>query len=374
MTTTKSFLTFQKIALPLSKICSKRIYLLILIEINLFAKKMKKSLCWIIDVTVLLVMLVIAVMVSLSVGELSIPLKDIFGIMADKDSMEYGILAYIRIPRTLLGFAIGGSLSLAGAILQGIYRNPLVEPYTLGISGGASLGITFSIVTGLHLLNIMFLPLAGFVGSFVTIFLVYTLSLRKGVISVNRMLLIGVMISFIASSMMMFMMSITAVENIHGIVFWTMGSLNESNITMIIAMVAIALISLVVAYMFVTPLNALRLGESKARHLGINSNITIRILFVITSLLTGVCIAVAGIIGFVGLVIPHIIRLWVGSDYRILLITSFLSGGAFLIFCDIVARTIISPNELPIGVITGLIGGILFIILLSGSRKNSQII
>ncbi len=335
---------------------------------------MNKSVHWIIYIALLLAVLIVTVMVSLSVGEVSIPLNKILGIMADKESMEYGILAYIRIPRTLLGFAIGGSLSLAGAILQGIYRNPLVEPYTLGISGGASLGVTFSIVTGLHLLNIMFLPLAGFVGSFVTIFLVYTLSLRKGAISINRMLLTGVMISFIASSMMMFLMSITAVENIHGIVFWTMGSLNESNTTMIVSMMAISIISLVAAYLFVTPLNALRLGESKARHLGINSNITIRILFVITSLLTGVCIAVAGIIGFVGLVIPHIIRLWVGNDYRILLITSFLSGGIFLIFCDIVARTIISPNELPIGVITGLIGGIVFIILLSGSRKNSRII
>ncbi len=335
---------------------------------------MNKSVHWIIYVALLLTVLTVTVMVSLSVGEVSIPLDNILGIMADKESMEYGILAYIRIPRTLLGFAIGGSLSLAGAILQGIYRNPLVEPYTLGISGGASLGVTFAIVTGLHLLNIMFLPLAGFVGSFVTIFLVYTLSLRKGAISINRMLLTGVMISFIASSMMMFLMSITAVENIHGIVFWTMGSLNESNTTMIVSMMAIAIISLVAAYLFVTPLNALRLGESKARHLGINSNVTIRILFVITSLLTGVCIAVAGIIGFVGLVIPHIIRLWVGNDYRILLITSFLSGSIFLIFCDIVARTIISPNELPIGVITGLIGGIVFIILLSGSRKNSRII
>ncbi len=335
---------------------------------------MNQSLKWIVYVSILLILLVLAFLVSFSVGEASIPFKDIFKSLSDKGSMEYGILYYIRIPRTLLGFAIGGSLSLAGAILQGIYRNPLVEPYTLGISGGASLGVTFAIVTGLHLINIIFLPLAGFIGSFLTIFLVYTLSIRKGVLSVNRMLLIGVMISFIASSMMMFLMSITAVENIHGIVFWTMGSLNESNTAMIMSMVIVAIISLCLAYMFVIPLNALRLGENKARHLGINSNITIRILFVITSLLTGACIAVAGIIGFVGLVIPHIIRQWVGTDYRILLISSFLSGSIFLISCDIIARIIISPNELPIGVITGLIGGIVFIILLSRSGRNSKLV
>lgn len=335
---------------------------------------MSKKITWLLYVVLLLIAVAGAAILSLGVGEIRIPFGDIPRLITDTESMEYGVLAYIRIPRTVLGFAVGGSLSLAGAILQGIYRNPLVEPYTLGISGGASLGVTFAIVAGLHLLNMMFLPLAGFIGAFTTIFLVYTLSLKKGALSVNRMLLIGVMISFISSSLMMFLMSITAVENIHGIVFWIMGSLNESNTTMVWIISALSVVCLLVAYLFVMPLNALRLGEEKARHLGINSNVTIRILFVITSLLTGACIAVAGIIGFVGLVIPHIVRLWVGSDYRIMLIASFLSGSAFLILCDVLARTIISPNELPIGVITGILGGIVFIVLLSRSQKQSKLL
>ncbi|MEA4978607.1 MAG: iron ABC transporter permease [Petrimonas sp.] len=329
---------------------------------------------WALYALALLAALFAVVILSLSFGEISIPYKKIPQILADKESMEYGVLFYIRIPRTLLGFAIGGSLSLAGAILQGIYRNPLVEPYTLGISGGASLGVTFAIVAGLHLLNILFLPLAGFIGAFTTIFLVYTLSLKKGTLSVNRMLLIGVMISFISSSLMMFLMSITAAENIHGIVFWIMGSLNESNTTMVWVMVVLSVVCLLISYLFVMPLNALRLGEEKARHLGINSNVTIRILFIITSILTGACIAVAGVIGFVGLVIPHIVRLFVGSDYRIMLVSSFLSGSIFLILCDIIARTIISPNELPIGVITGITGGVVFIVLLSRSQKRSKLL
>ena len=335
---------------------------------------MSKNLIWLIYVLLLLVALSVVIILSLSIGEIPIPYKKIPQILADKESLEYGVLFYIRIPRTLLGFAIGGSLSLAGAILQGIYRNPLVEPYTLGISGGASLGVTFAIVAGLHLLNILLLPLAGFIGAFTTIFLVYTLSLKKGALSVNRMLLIGVMISFISSSLMMFLMSITATENIHGIVFWIMGSLNESNTAMIGAMVVLSIVCLLISYLFVMPLNALRLGEEKARHLGINSNATIRILFVITSVLTGACIAVGGVIGFVGLVIPHIVRLFVGSDYRIMLVSSFLSGSIFLILCDIIARTIISPNELPIGVITGIVGGVVFIILLSRSQKRSKLL
>ena len=335
---------------------------------------MSKKLIWFIYVLLLLVALSVVIILSLSIGEIPIPYKKIPQILADKESMEYGVLFYIRFPRTLLGFAIGGSLSLAGAILQGIYRNPLVEPYTLGISGGASLGVTFAIVAGLHLLNILLLPLAGFIGAFTTIFLVYTLSLKKGALSVNRMLLIGVMISFISSSLMMFLMSITATENIHGIVFWIMGSLNESNTAMIGAMVVLSIVCLLISYLFVMPLNALRLGEEKARHLGINSNATIRILFVITSVLTGACIAVGGVIGFVGLVIPHIVRLFVGSDYRIMLVSSFLSGSIFLILCDIIARTIISPNELPIGVITGIVGGVVFIVLLSRSQKRSKLL
>lgn len=330
----------------------------------------QKKWIWGVYVLLLLVGLLAASMLSLGTGEIPIRISDLPRILSEKESMEYGVLTYIRIPQTLLGLTIGGSLSLAGAILQGIYRNPLVEPYTLGISGGASLGITFAIVAGLHLLNILFLPLAGFLGAFATIFLVYTLSLGKGGISVNRMLLIGVMISFIASSLMMFLMSITSSDNIHGIVFWMMGSLNESNNTLITVMVTLSLFGLIVSYLFVMPLNALRLGEEKARHLGFNANSVIRILFIITSLLTGACIAVAGVIGFVGLVIPHIVRLWVGTDYRILLISTFLSGGIFLILCDIIARTIISPNELPIGVITGILGGVLFIVLLSKSRRK----
>ncbi len=325
---------------------------------------------WGVYVLLLLAGLLAVFILSLGMGEIPIRLGDLPYILADKESTEYGVLAYIRIPRTLLGLAIGGSLSLAGAILQGIYRNPLVEPYTLGISGGASLGVTFAIVAGLHLLNILFLPLAGFIGAFATIFLVYTLSLGRGGLSVNRMLLIGVMISFISSSLMMFLMSVTSTDNIHGIVFWIMGSLNESNNTMITVMIVLSLFCLIVSYLFVMPLNALRLGEEKARHLGFNANSVIRILFIVTSLLTGACIAIAGIIGFVGLVIPHIVRLWVGTDYRILLISSFLSGSIFLILCDVMARTIISPNELPIGVITGIVGGVVFIVLLSNSRRK----
>lgn len=331
----------------------------------------KKYTKWILSITVLLIILILSLIFSLCTGEFAMKLTDIPSILHSGKGMEYLILTNIRLPRILLAFSVGGVLSMTGAILQGIYRNPLVEPYTLGISGGAALGVSVSIVLGLHqTIGALILPFSGFIGALSTIFLVYFLSIKKGVLSVNKMLLIGVMISFIASSSMMFLMSISNAEDVHSIIFWTMGSLDESNSTLINLMFYSSLIGLLVTYLFANQLNVLRLGEAKARHLGVNSTISIRILFVIFSLLTGLCVSIVGIIGFVGLIIPHIAKMIVGSDYRIMLITSFLGGSIFILLSDIVARTIIAPNELPIGVITGMIGGLVFITILNKNAKT----
>jgi iron complex transport system permease protein len=333
----------------------------------------KKYLRWVVYLVGLLVLLVASVILSLSVGEMNLGFFDIFSILSQgNDSMEYTILSQIRVPRILLGIAVGGALSLSGILLQGVYRNPLVEPYTLGISGGASLGVAFAIVFGLHqLIGSFVLPLTGFMGAFLIIFLVYTISARSGRINIQSMLLTGVMVSFIASSSMMLLMATTSSENLHGIVFWIMGSLDEPDMSLIYITLVISLVSLVASYFFVQPLNALRLGEEKAKHLGINTDTTIKLLFLMASMLAGVCVAVAGVIGFVGLIIPHLMRLLVGSDYRILLVSSFLSGSIFLVLSDVIARTIISPNELPIGVITGIIGGVVFLLMMSRSSHRT---
>lgn len=333
----------------------------------------KKYLQWLIILAGLFILLIASVMLSLSIGEMKFGFFDVFKILGQgRDSMEYTILSQIRFPRILLGISVGGALSLSGILLQGVYRNPLVEPYTLGISGGASLGVAFAIVFGLHLLVGSFvLPVAGFTGAFLIIFLVYTISSRNGRINIQSMLLTGVMISFIASSSMMLLMAITSAENLHGIIFWIMGSLDEPDMSLIYITLILALISLAASYLFVQPLNALRLGEEKAKHLGINTDTTIKLIFLLASLLAGVCVAVAGVIGFVGLIIPHLMRLLVGSDYRILLVSSFLSGSIFLVLSDVIARTIISPNELPIGVITGIVGGIVFLLMMSRSSDSS---
>lgn len=305
--------------------------------------------------------------------KISLPeaLKLLVGI-GDPESIQYMLVRQIRLPRIILGLAVGGSLSLAGVILQGIYRNPLVEPFTLGISGGASLGVAVTIVFGLQVsLGSVMLPISGFLGAFLIIFLVYTISSRGGSINIQRMLLTGVMVSFVASSAMMFLMSVSTAENLHGIIFWIMGSLDEPDNFLIGLTLVSSLVVLVLSYLFVQALNALRLGEEKALHLGINTNVAVRVLFILASLLAGICVSVAGVIGFVGLIIPHILRLIFGSDYRILLISSFLLGASFIILSDVLARTIIAPNELPIGVITGIIGGVVFIVMMS--RKKTLV-
>lgn len=333
----------------------------------------RKYFTWMVFILTMLLLVLVAAVFSLTMGEASISLWDIVPVFRMGEGMEFFILTEIRLPRVLLAIAVGGSLSLSGAILQGIFRNPLVEPYTLGISGGAALGVATIIVLGLHIsIGVFMLPLAGFSGAMATILLVATLGFLRGGTDLNKMLLIGVMISFVASSSMMFLMSITTTESLHGIVFWIMGSLDEPNQLLIKITFYAAIAGLIISYLFARPLNALRLGEAKASHLGINSKTTIRILFLVASLLTGICVSVAGVIGFVGLVIPHLVRIIAGSDYRFLLIGSFLGGGLFLIISDVIARTIIAPNELPIGIITGMAGGVLFIIVLSKFRSRRQ--
>lgn len=307
---------------------------------------------------------------SLCVGSVGIPIRRIIPLILEgRGTTEYSILFDLRLPRILLGFAIGGALSLAGVILQGIFRNPLVEPYTLGISGGAALGVCLGIVLRLHK-AILSLPFFGFFGAILVILLVYSLSIRRGILKIQGLLLTGVMISFISSSLIMFIMAVSRTEDLHGIIFWIMGSLDEPNWFLIKVAIFVSIFGLIISYLFCLDLNALSLGEEEALHLGINIERTKRLLFVIASLLTGCSVSVAGIIGFVGLVVPHFVRMFVGGDHRALLACSFLTGASFLIFCDTLARTIVAPMELPVGVITGILGGSLFVYALSKKEHS----
>ena len=327
----------------------------------------EKIIRWVKWVLILVALLSGISIFSLGVGSAGIPLKKVISlILKGEGTTEYSILFDIRLPRIILGLAVGGALSLAGVILQGMFRNPLVEPYTLGISGGAALGVCLNIVLRVpRLLGVWTLPLAGFIGAVLVILVVYSLSLRRGLLKVQGLLLTGVMISFISSSLIMLIMAVSRVEDLHGIMFWIMGSLEEPNGVLIKIMLFLSIAGLFSSYLFWRDLNALSLGEEEALHLGLDIERTKRFLFLLSSLLTGAAVSVCGIIGFVGLVVPHLVRLLVGGDHRILFISSFLVGGIFLIFCDTLARTIMSPMELPVGVITGIIGGSLFVYFLN---------
>lgn len=319
-----------------------------------------------------LAILALAVIASLCVGVIKFsPQGIISSIFKDTDTIARSIIVDIRIPRVILGLAVGGGLSLVGVLLQGMFRNPLVEPYTLGISGGACLGVCLNIVLkGQRLLGAFSLPLAGFLGAMSVLLFLYVLSAKRGVLKIKGILLSGVMISYISSSLIMLIMAVSHTEDLHGIILWTMGSLDEPNWALVKLAGFISAIGLALSYLFCLDLNALSLGEEEAAHLGINVEKTKKILFVLASLLTGAFVAVAGIIGFVGLVVPHFMRLVVGQDHRILIVSSFLAGAAFLIFCDMCARTVIVPLELPVGVITGILGGSLFLYALARKYKE----
>ncbi len=318
--------------------------------------------------TLFLIAILLGVVVfSLAVGAVDLPLgKAFFLLSKGRGTPEYSILFEVRLPRILLGFAAGGGLAISGVILQGIFRNPLVEPYTLGISGGAALGVCVNMVAGgSRVLGPLATPISGFLGAVGIVFLVYSIGARGGGMRLSRLLLIGVMVSFMASSLIMLVMAITRTEDIHGIIFWIMGSLEEPNSSLITMILFISLGGMIFSFLFAVRLNALSLGEEEAFHLGVEVEKVKKVLFLIASLLTGCCVSVTGIIGFVGLVVPHLMRLLVGSDHRILLVASYISGAAFLIMCDTLSRVIIAPMELPVGVITGLVGGGVFIYALS---------
>jgi iron complex transport system permease protein len=332
----------------------------------------KKITRWLIWVSILSTILLVVSIFSLSVGSSQISsLKKIFSLIhGGKATTEHTIFFDIRLPRILLGLAIGGALSIAGVILQGMFRNPLVEPYTLGISGGAAVGVCLNIVLQLNQkLGILSLPFSGILGACAVIILVYLLSIKKGVLRIQGLLLTGIMISFISSSLIMLIMAITRHEDLGGIVFWIMGSLEEPDWLLIKIAVLISVLGLFLSYLFSLSLNTLLLGEEESASLGIDIERTKRLLFILSSILTGLSVSICGVIGFVGLVVPHFARGLVGSDHRILLVSSYLLGAIFLILCDTLARTIIAPLELPVGVITGVLGGSLFLYVLT-KRPN----
>jgi len=331
----------------------------------------KKYFIWFIWLVSLFLGLLLISGLSFCIGAEGVSFKEAFNLLSgNTDAITRSIFLDLRLPRILLGFAVGGALAIAGVILQGMFRNVLVEPYSLGISGGAALGVCLNLVLRLDAkLGVLSFPVTGFLGAFTIIMVVYYLNSKKGILKLEGLLLTGVMISFISSSLVMLLMAIARTDNLNGIIFWIMGSLDETNWQLVEIMIVVALFGLIVSCFYSRELNALSLGEEEARHLGVNTIRLKKIVFVLASILTGCAVSVCGIIGFVGLVVPHFMRMFVGFDHRVLLLSSFLAGGIFLIACDTISRMIIYPLELPVGVVTGILGGIIFIYALAKNKK-----
>lgn len=312
----------------------------------------------------LIILLILDIWFCLIVGSQRVGLNEFFYTLFHP--REIGVLPTIiwsiRIPRVLAGLLIGAGLAVSGCVFQGILRNPLAEPYTLGVSGGAALGVTLALVTGISF-SWLAVPAFSFLGALLAVGLVYLLASRLH-FSVTGLILGGVILSFIFSSIVLFIWALAKPVEVHSAFMWLMGNFSGLN-TGILKIVAIfTLAGIGVVFIFGRDLDALTLGDEKALHLGVNVIQIRRFLYIISSLMVGACVSLVGIIGFVGLIIPHLNRLIIGPKHRPLILASALVGGIFLSLADTLARTIIAPVELPVGVITGIIGGIFFIILL----------
>ena len=342
---------------------------------------LEKILHWRLIVTYLIVVLGLTIVITATLGPAHISPLVVLKMLASRlplvDSLvatswsvaEETIIFQIRLPRIVLGFLVGAALGVAGTAMQGLFKNPMADPYIIGISSGAALGATVAIVFGLDKAGMYTIPLVAFIGATAAIFLVYNIASVGGKLPVGTLLLAGIAVSLFLSAITSFMMYISG-EKLHGIIFWLMGGLWASSWDRVWISFPLIFVGTTIIYIFARDLNVMLLDEDPAQHLGVDVEGLKKIMMISTSLITASAVAISGIIGFVGLIIPHTMRILVGPDHRILLPCSALVGGIFLVWADTLARTIIAPTEIPVGIITALFGAPFFIYLLR-KRKRS---
>lgn len=291
---------------------------------------------------------------------------------ADADSPLADIVWRIRMPRLVVAMLVGASLSVAGVIFQALLRNPLADPFILGVSGGAALGAISVLALGTLVgLSADAVPVAAFVGAIAATILLYAVAAVRGRVAPTQLLLTGVVFNAFASAAIIFLASLAGLVDGARIFLWLIGNLSAAT-SGTTGMVALFLaVGLLCAFGLARSLNLLALGDEPAQQLGVSIEVHKRILLVATSLMVGAAVAVSGLIGFVGLIIPHLLRLVLGPDHRLLVPASALAGAAFLVVCDTVARTILGGRELPVGAITALVGGPLFLFLLRRSHARA---
>ncbi len=290
------------------------------------------------------------------------------------------VIRAIRLPRVALGLLVGAGLAVSGAAMQGLFRNPLADPGLIGVSSGAALSAVVFIVLGASVLapvaavlGPFTIAVAAFLGGTGTTLLVYRLATRNGRTSVATMLLAGIAINALAGAGTGLMIFLADDQQLRDVTFWTLGSLGGATWTVVGAVLPFLLIALIATPYLARALNAMLLGEAEARHLGVNTQRVKRLVIVLAAMAVGAAVAVSGVIGFIGLVVPHLLRLAAGPDHRLLLPGSALLGGALLVLADLLARTVVAPAELPLGILTALVGGPFFLWLLLQRRSRAML-
>jgi iron complex transport system permease protein len=329
------------------------------------------------------ILLVWMVLLSSGIGAVSITPGEVLRILLHQiginagpvEELQSSVLLQIRLPRVLLGLLVGAALAVSGAAMQGLFRNPLADPGLVGVSSGAALATAIALVTagslqaaGMALPASFLVPFAAFAGGTGTTILVYRLATRGGRTDVATMLLAGIAINAMAGAVIGFMIFLADDNQLRDLTFWTLGSLGGAVWRSVAIVMPLMLLAIFALPRLSKGLNALLLGETEARHLGIEVERLKKTIIVFVGLAVGAAVSVSGLIGFVGLVVPHILRLWIGPDHRFLMPGSALLGGLLLIGSDLLARTLAAPAELPIGILTATFGAPFFLWLLLRNR------
>jgi iron complex transport system permease protein len=315
--------------------------------------------------------LVVAIVLSLVLGTADISFKHIIGMISGSLSMDDParlIIFKIRLPRILLAGLVGFALSLGGVTFQAILRNPLADPFILGVSSGSAFGAVLAITFGLSFS--LGVPVMSFIGALLTIYIVMALGSRKMGMESSTILLTGVIVNAFFTAIIMFFISTSADDRLHTMLFWLYGDLSQSQYTQLMIIAPFILLAAVIIYSYARDLNIITTGDEIASQLGVDVERTKKIGLLTVSLIMGLVVAFSGLIGFVGLIVPHLARMASRSDHRMLIPVASIGGAVFLIAADTLARTIVSPSELPVGVITAFLGAPFFLILLR--KRGSQ--
>lgn len=332
--------------------------------------------------------LLLAVVAVLAIGHgaYRIAPLDVLRILADRlpgldlavDPQQAAVLTAIRVPRALLAVLTGAGLAVAGALMQGLFRNPLADPSLIGVSAGGALAAAAVIVLGAQLapgllraepwIAALALPLAAFAGSLAVTALVYRIGAAQGVLSLPMTLLAGIAINAMAMAGVGLLTYVATDEQLRSLTFWNLGSLATGTWPVLVVLLPLLTLALLGALRLAQPLNALAMGEARAGHLGVDVRRCKRAVVVLAALATGSLVAVTGVIGFIGLVAPHIVRLLCGPDHRVLLPACALLGAVLVLLADMAARTVVAPAELPIGILTAALGAPFFLALLLRRR------